>query len=1320
MVYDHQSKSSSWTPTPRKSSFFPSSHIQTKTEATKGSELVGKLPSKAQRDKIRRSLFGDIPQMTGAKVETASQEAKAVENPTQVSEEADSGEIQGKAETGLSQSQGYGMPSREVRNKIRRSLFGNLEQTPVQKQEEGTSPPTIPPSPPLKGGKGVREGSQVEAGGEEKGLAETEITLPIQAKLTIGEPNDKYEQEADRVARQVVDKIHSPTPETVQREEMGDEDEVRLKSDAGSGGKLEAGVGVTGVRNSPIEGVRVNRKVNSEGETSEASAQLEASIQGKRGSGQPLDESVKEPMEREFGADFSGVRVHTDTTIPTPKVHQENKTGLPDNLKAGVENLSGISMDDVRVHYNSSKPTQLQALAYTQGTEIHVASGQEKHLPHEAWHVIQQAQGRVQPTMQLKDGVEVNDDQGLEHEADVMGQRALQALHTTKPVRQVLAPHRGMQRKVMQLIATQITMNKDRILQVIVRGRPERVFSNSMGDHTTAFIVQQEGLNIALQEKTIPEAIGVMEKLLQTLDKLPGFKFMGIGEDRNSASTTIGKRFLQELKTLDNSLTSAKSSDDQNIKIHHLQIAVNAYLSARELIPFSTINVGEKSKGKAGRGHGESGPAAVLSEYERSTENSKDFSDDDLTNAVYKLFDYQSAGMLSSTKEQDMISRMTAGISLDSTLKPEDRLNLIWEQHKLSIATMFPKVFAKIQDKLTSDNIVNVIKNLEEEEFNDRARRVQCILEQALISYTNIKNPKVISFKSGSRLNWTKVSSIIAIYQLEAEALSLIEQMREINQSNEERFLAGLQNSEMVVKKYLNETECLRINQSEIDTEKINNNLNWQTRGALTNKFESSQPIDSEQTEFQEANLKNIRNIKAFAKGSVLKDFAAQNYDVKHTFDLDSTSTAPKQSSSKPKKTQATTLVRDLLPMAIQVALNEKGEVSKMISSGRPNSPFSHSMGAHSTAWAVHLDRVERRILGKTLQDAIEEMKKLGKEVLDFAKNRKHMTMGDKAKNLHPTAQESLHNFLKKDTINIVYLQDLINAILSFYNLIPGVSRDKIDTGGKGEGTYRRRLLNYEKYGVGSKPGMRKEELIKELDEAIKGMYDSPARSGALWDNHLTVISQAYPDAYELVHKNAEPKMEQDIPEKEKPSSDDEDENEDIYHPLDSSEISKLKKFSQDTNWLLGINNCLINAITDAAGIQRATADQVVKIRTQIGAAAGEMLFASPRVLNIILAEFGLQDIGVIVINMGSEYLDMSSTIGDNPLYIYHDGINHFEALPRIINDNSVSLGKKKRGHSSLPTEETQDIPEEGSGQMDETIDIPLEGSGSTKRVKTE
>ena len=109
------------------------------------------------------------------------------------------------------------------------------------------------------------------------------------------------------------------------------------------------------------------------------------------------------------------------------ELQRSNNTGMPDNLKSGIDNLSGFSMDDVRVHYNSSKPATVQALAYTQGTDIHVAPGQEKHLPHEAWHVAQQMAGRVSPTTNIN-GMPVNDNAGLEHEADVMGEKAVQGV----------------------------------------------------------------------------------------------------------------------------------------------------------------------------------------------------------------------------------------------------------------------------------------------------------------------------------------------------------------------------------------------------------------------------------------------------------------------------------------------------------------------------------------------------------------------------------------------------------------------------------------------------------------------------------------------------------------------------------------------------------------------------------------------------------------------------------------------------------------------------------------------------------------------------
>ncbi|GGH08093.1 eCIS core domain-containing protein [Pedobacter zeae] len=100
------------------------------------------------------------------------------------------------------------------------------------------------------------------------------------------------------------------------------------------------------------------------------------------------------------------------------------KKNLPENLKNGIEALSAISMDNVRVHFNADKPAQLAASTYAQGTDIHIAQDQGEHLPHEAWHLVQQKQGRVKATAQSKSNTIVNDDAGLEKEADEMGSKA--------------------------------------------------------------------------------------------------------------------------------------------------------------------------------------------------------------------------------------------------------------------------------------------------------------------------------------------------------------------------------------------------------------------------------------------------------------------------------------------------------------------------------------------------------------------------------------------------------------------------------------------------------------------------------------------------------------------------------------------------------------------------------------------------------------------------------------------------------------------------------------------------------------------------------
>jgi Domain of unknown function (DUF4157) len=130
-------------------------------------------------------------------------------------------------------------------------------------------------------------------------------------------------------------------------------------------------------------------------------------------------------QKRATGIGYAVAQQPTESIEASPGI---DGSGLPDSLRSGIENLSGVALDNVKVYYNSAKPAQVQAHAYAQGSEIHLAPGQERHLPHETWHVVQQKQGRVRPTLQMKGEVDINDDAGLEAEADLMGARTLQMM----------------------------------------------------------------------------------------------------------------------------------------------------------------------------------------------------------------------------------------------------------------------------------------------------------------------------------------------------------------------------------------------------------------------------------------------------------------------------------------------------------------------------------------------------------------------------------------------------------------------------------------------------------------------------------------------------------------------------------------------------------------------------------------------------------------------------------------------------------------------------------------------------------------------------
>ncbi len=159
----------------------------------------------------------------------------------------------------------------------------------------------------------------------------------------------------------------------------------------------------------------------------------EEELQGKfAAQRQPLEEE-EEPIQGKFTAQRQlEEEEELQGKFTAQMKSDENRTGMPDDLKANMESAFNTDFSDVRVHPDSGKATEVGALAYTQGTDVHFAPGQFKPessagqqlLGHELTHVVQQGQGRVKPTGEVA-GLPVNDSPDLENEADRMAKKAL-------------------------------------------------------------------------------------------------------------------------------------------------------------------------------------------------------------------------------------------------------------------------------------------------------------------------------------------------------------------------------------------------------------------------------------------------------------------------------------------------------------------------------------------------------------------------------------------------------------------------------------------------------------------------------------------------------------------------------------------------------------------------------------------------------------------------------------------------------------------------------------------------------------------------------
>ncbi|MFN8396087.1 MAG: DUF4157 domain-containing protein [Bacteroidia bacterium] len=120
---------------------------------------------------------------------------------------------------------------------------------------------------------------------------------------------------------------------------------------------------------------------------------------------------------------------------------------LPEEVRGKMESVIGTDFSGVKVHANSDKAVEAGALAYTQGSEIHFAPGQydpnskqgQELLAHELTHVQQQSENRVKSNGEVA-GMPLNDDKGLEKEADDVASRVAGADMSASPSRATKKP----------------------------------------------------------------------------------------------------------------------------------------------------------------------------------------------------------------------------------------------------------------------------------------------------------------------------------------------------------------------------------------------------------------------------------------------------------------------------------------------------------------------------------------------------------------------------------------------------------------------------------------------------------------------------------------------------------------------------------------------------------------------------------------------------------------------------------------------------------------------------------------------------------------
>lgn len=177
------------------------------------------------------------------------------------------------------------------------------------------------------------------------------------------------------------------------------------------------------------------------------------------------------------------------------------------------------------------------------------------------------------------------------------------------------------------------------------------------------------------------------------------------------------------------------------------------------------------------------------------------------------------------------------------------------------------------------------------------------------------------------------------------------------------------------------------------------------------------------------------------------------------------------------------------------VLTDEKGAVGDIVTTGRTPSPFSGTMGAHSTAWVAHLDAIRQTLSGLVVSEAIKTIaKKMEKSLTDPALELKalidvehHQYYLNEYGKLLKEYRSQVDTYTKDEEFKqVAHLERGIALYLTHLNFLPLSTIYEGKTDGRAEGRHRQYLINYEKNPEKSPS----KETIDLLREHLFGLYD--------------------------------------------------------------------------------------------------------------------------------------------------------------------------------------------------------------------------------------